>query len=304
MKRRSILPAVLLALLAGPLPAQSKTVQLDRNEAKHEITVKIDGEVFTVYHLGNDLPKPFASPVNAPGGVSITRPIPEPGVKVDHKHHKGIWVSIDEVNELKHWAEAAKIENVKAEAKSGNPAVLTLVNHWLGEDGKPVVEEHTRISIFPNRLMIYDITFKAGDKPVTFEDTKEGLFGIRLIDPLRETETGKVTDSEGRKGTKEAWGKTADWVDYYGQLDGKTVGAAIFDHPDNFRPSRYHVRNYGLFSINPFGEQAYAKAGAKPYTIKPGETLNLKYGIYIHAGDTESAQVEKVYQDFVKHAKK
>lgn len=309
MKQRNILaclPAIVLALLSAPVFAQSKTVQLEQNEKKHEIAVKIGDEVFTVFHLGSEWPKPFASPVYAPGKVAITRPIPEEGAKVDHKHHKGIWISVDEVNEIKFWAEQGKIQNISGDFSGSpeNPATLGLINHWLDQDGKPVVEEKTKISIYPNRLMIYDITFKALDKPVTFADTKEGLFGIRLIDVLRETETGKVTDSEGRNGTKEAWGKTADWVDYFGQVEGKTVGAAIFDHPDNFRPSRYHVRNYGLFSINPFGEQAYAKAGAKPITLEPGETLNLKYGIYIHAGDTKAGKVAEVYQDFVKHAKK
>ena len=306
MKQRNVLlglAALVSAMLCAPLFAQSKTVTLEP-DAKGNITVKIGDEVFTVFNLGSDLPKPFASPVYGPGGVVMTREISKPGVKIDHPHHKGIWVSIDEVNEIKFWAEQGKIQNVSGDSSAeGNPADLSLTNHWLGKDGKPVVEENTKILIYPNRLMIYDITFKALDKPATFDDTKEGLFGIRLIDSLRERETGKVKDSEGRSGSKEAWGKTADWMDYYGEVEGKTVGAAIFDHPDNFRPSRYHVRDYGLFSINPFGEQAYAKAGAKPVTLEPGETLNLKYGIYIHEGDTEKGKVAEVYQDFVKKAK-
>lgn len=297
--------AMTFVMLATKAFAEGEMVRLKHDRETKEVAVTIGDEVFTVFHLSPDWKKPFASPVHGPGGVVMTRAIPKPGVKVDHPHHKGIWVSIDEVNKIKFWAEEGKIQNVKiTTSKEGDPAKLTLVNHWLDEESEPLLEETTTISIFPNRLMVYDITFKALDQPVTFEDTKEGLFGIRLIDALREKETGKVVNSDGLKGTKEAWGKTASWVDYSGQVDGKTVGAAIFDHPENFRPSRYHVRDYGLFTISPFGEQSYAKAGPKPVTLKPGETLNLKYGIYIHAGDTEAAKVGEVYQDFVKHAKK
>jgi Family of unknown function (DUF6807) len=305
VKRRSVLVCLMGIVSIAICPrvfAEDKTVTFEQDNKNRTVTVKIGDEVFTVFNLAKDLPKPFASPVHGPGGMVMTREIAKPGVKADHPHHKGIWVSVDEVNEIKFWAEQGKIENVKATIHSGDPGIITLTNHWLGQDGKPLLEENAKISIFPNRLMVYDITFKALDNPVTFDDTKEGLFGIRLIDSLIEKKTGKVVNSNGLKGTKEAWGKTADWVDYFGEVDGQTLGVALFDHPDNFRPSRYHVRDYGLFSISPFGEESYAKQGAKPVTLEPGKTLRLKYGLYIHAGDTASAKVGDVYQDFVKYA--
>lgn len=279
-------------------------VQLKVDKPAHQVQINIEGKHFATYNYGEDLPKPYMSPVKAADGTVLTRPIIDPKVK-DHPHHKGIWVAIDEVNDIKFWAEKGKIRNKSVKATSGDPGKLVTVNEWLGEDGKPVVTESTTISIYPNRLLTYEIQFIAGDEEVTFDDTKEGLFGYRMASSMRESEGGKVVNADGAKGTGEAWGKPSAWVDYYGTVEGETHGIALFDHPDNFRPSRYHVRNYGLFSISPFGEAAYSKGKSKaaPLTLEPGKSFTLRYAAYLHEGDTKTGKVAEAYQQFVKAVK-
>lgn len=288
-------------LAADDAPASKQSVQLVKKGDTVEVT--IGGEPFTVYNFGKDLPKPFFSPVRSTGGVIISRGLDKPE---DHPHHKGIWVAVDEVNEVDFWAEKGKIQNVAVEllTPKGNPARMKVVNNWLGNEGNPVVIETTLISLYPNRLMAYDINFTPGSGPVTFADTKEGLFGIRVANTLREGKGGggAAENAEGLKGTKACWGKPSKWVDYYGPVDGQTHGVAIFDHPGNARASRYHVRDYGLFTLSPFGEKSYTngKETAKPLELKPGENFRLRYGIYIHPGDTQSAKVGDVYAFFAK----
>lgn len=290
--------AVLL-LLAAPALAAEETVKLTVKDDAVEVT--IGGKPFTTFHTGEDLPKPFFSPVRAADGTIITRPLENPA---DHPHHKGIWLSIDEVNGVKFWAEKGKIRNisVKPIQPEGKVAKFEVVNHWQDpETQKPILVETTVIAIHANRLVTYDVMFAPGDKPVTFEDTKEGLFGIRLADPLREKVGGKVANADGLEGTKQAWGKTSKWVDYTGEIDGKTYGVALMDHPDNFRPSRYHVRDYGLFSMSPFGEKSYTggKSEAEPVTIQPGKWLFLRYGLYVHNGPTAEADIPAAYEQFI-----
>lgn len=269
------------------------------------IAVTINGQDFTTYHFAKPLPKPFFSPVKAADGTLLTRPIVGEGYKGDHPHHKGIWVSVDEVNDIKFWAEKGKIENrgVELIAAEGNPAKLKVENHWLGEDGNAVLVETTAISIFANRMLAYDISLRMTSGDVHFKDTKEGLFGVRIAESMREDKgAGIVTNADGKKTTKECWGQRSAWVDYTGPVDGKTVGVAVFDHPQNFRPSRYHVRNYGLFSVSPFGEGAYTNGQEKPVSdiFKKDSVVRLRYGIFFHAGDAADANVPHAYQQFMK----
>ncbi|MBI1311200.1 hypothetical protein GC176_07820 [bacterium] len=296
-----------LCLTALAVSAEVATADVTLQQDGTTVKVTINDRPFSDYHTDSDLPKPFFSPVLGTEGDVLTRSILFDKKSGDHPHHKGIWVAVDEVGGVKFWAEAGKIANreVKLLVPSGNPAKMRVVNQWLDPDGVPVVTETTVISIFENGLLAYDIHFTSDQKDdVEFGDTKEGLFGFRMVDSMCEAPKGEghVVNAEGLQGTKECWGQPSKWVDYVGPVNGHTYGVALFDHPGNFRPSRYHVRNYGLFSISPFGESAYTNKTqeAKPYYLKPDGELRLRYAIYIHAGDTEAADVSGVYDAYVK----
>ncbi len=297
--------ALLLApLAAGQAQAKDPAVKLQKQDKGVEIT--IGGEPFAFFSTSKEYPKPFFSPVRSEGGAIITRGLEKPE---DHPHHKGVWISVDEVNGIKFWAEKGRIENQSVEIaeSAGAPAGMKITNHWLGEDGKPLLVETTDVKIFPNRLMAFDIHFTPakGAGLVTFEDTKEGLFGIRLGNTVREKgSTGQVVNDEGVETSTMNWGKHSKWIDYSGPVDGKIHGAAIFDHPENPRPSRYHVRNYGLFTISPFGEKSYTngKQPAAPVQLSPGQTYRLRYALYVHPGDAEQAKVADVYAFWLKNS--
>ncbi len=305
--RHTLFGLFLLACMAGNVIAQNDrhaSAQRDRVSLKagegDSVQIQVDGKPFAVYRLNKSgkLPKPFLLPLRSAGGTVLTRALENPK---DHPHHKGVWVSVDKVNDVDFWAEKGRIVTRSAEVLHKHHG-LKVTNEWQNLDGEAIVDEVTTITVLPNHTLSYDIRFVANHGSVTFGDTKEGLFGFRMVDSLREKETGKVINADGKQGTGQCWGQPSNWVDYYGKVSGNIVGVALFDHPKNMRKSRYHVRNYGLFSVSPFGEKAYSKgkSPAKPVTLEAGKTLRLRYALYVHDGDTATGKVADAYKTWLR----
>jgi len=300
-----ICPCLLLASTPAPVSADDQ-VTVSKG-AGSTLDIRISGQPFTTFNYSSTLPKPFFLPVTTAGGGVVNRALGDAS-DADHPHHKGIWNAIDEVNGVKFWAEKGKIVNSSTEIirAAGHSAVIRATNAWQNpESGKAEVEETATITIHANRLLEYDMTFTAVNGPVVFEDTKEGLFGFRVAPSMKEKNGGRVTASDGSATTAKCWGRTFPWVDYSGEVGGKTVGVTIMDHPENFRPSRYHVRDYGLFSVSPFGEKAYTNGASesKPVHLEQGKTLRLRYGLYIHDGDAAAASIPAVWKQFSEASK-
>jgi len=239
------------------------------------------------------------------------------GEEHDHPHHRSLWYSHGEVNKVDFWSEGSragkilhdKFTNIKSGLDSG---VIQSQDNWVGPDGKVVCTDERTFRVYarPNneRLFDFDITIKAGDKDVVFGDTKEGSFAIRVAETMRlihgknKPGKGHIVQSTGVRDDK-TWGKAAEWCDYYGPVNEKTVGIAIFDHPKNPRhPTMWHVRDYGLFAANPFGLHDFEKkpAGTGDLTIPAGQSITFRYRVYLHEGNEVEAKVADYYQDFVR----
>ncbi len=180
-------------------------------------------------------------------------------------------------------------------------------------DGTKILDEARTIRLYnlgDTRLFVFDIDLHASVCPITFGDTKEGSFGVRVNDVLREQPgkgkkgTGKIENADGKVGELPCWGQKSAWCDYSGPIDGKVVGLAIFDDPSNPYPACWHVRGYGLMAANPFGRSRSvfpAMIGRKDLVkMAKGDHLKLRYGLLIHPGDAAGGMVGKYYQQFVK----
>ena len=151
-----------------------------------------------------------------------------------------------------------KLDQVKSHGRRGT---LKAEFELVGPDGKAIgaeTQEYTFSGDASSRIIdcIFTLTANKG-VPLKMGDTKEGTFAIRVVNGL--TEPGlKMLNSEGKVGVDQIWGKRANWVDYSGEVDGESLGIAIFDNPANLKhPTYWHARDYGLFAVNPFGEHDF-----------------------------------------------
>ncbi|MEX2581022.1 MAG: PmoA family protein [Verrucomicrobiales bacterium] len=281
----------------------------------------------TSYHAGNEAGKPYFYPVIGPTGEHMTRhwPMKEgvEGEASDHIHHRGMWYGLGNVNGLDFWHFAG--DGKKKDKKFGSirhvgmngitmskqDLAFTTKSEWLAEDDpeKRVLSDRREFRLFYRKdgALVVDATIEliadAGD--VTIRDDKEGAWSIRTQPTLRlegDVAKGSIVNSEGVTG-KDAWGKRAAWVDYFGpDQKGNPVGIAILDHPSNFRhPTWWHARHYGLFTANPFGQGNFEKdapEGAGNHTIENGDSLTFRYRTIFHEGDAESAEIAKAFEAF------
>lgn len=319
MKLSRITFLILMGLL---LPSVVANADVTAERSERGVVVKIDGQLFTEY-LTKAGHEPALYPVIGPTGKPVTRSYPftppvEDGTK-DHPHHQSLWMTYGEVNDIDFWGtnvnddkgdrgpHIAHREFVKV-AGEGDKATIVTRNDWMNGEKRVCEDERTLVfSKGPDKSRWIDFTVvvNAPDGDVTFGDTKEGAFALRVADSMRvdAKRGGRIVNSEGQI-NEEAWGQPARWVDYTGPIDGETVGIAILSHPKRFRPSpRWHVRTYGLFAANPFGQKDFphpeaAKQG--PVTIKNGDSLTLAYRVWLHRGETNTAAIEAVFGDFAK----
>ncbi len=315
--------------------------------ADRRVDVVIDGRPFTSYIYPAALQKPVLNPIRSARGTVVTRgyPLdPRAGERADHPHHVGHWFNYGDVNGYDFWGHSSEtpaankarmgtivhrsVEHVASGADHGE---LTVLADWTIPDGSTLLRERTafRFSGAPGRRIIdRTTTWTAVKQPVTFKDTKEGAFGIRVARALdhpssqaevlvaangsRETvkkagssgATGQYLGSDGTTGEK-VWGTRGPWMGLTGVFEAEPVTLAIFDHPANHNhPTYWHARGYGLFAANPLGQQGYDPAKpAASLTLEPGKSITFRHRILVADAKLTREELQKAYEAYTASTK-
>ncbi len=219
-KNKMALWAVVLGLCGQVACSQQKiAVDVQPDESKNRVDVKMGGELFTAYIFPNEIKKPVLWPIVSPGGNELTRNFPlknKAGERVDHPHHVGVWFNYGDVNGLDFWNNSEAIavdkrdkygtirhkEILKAEGGQGK-GVLVTTSEWQDSNGNILLEEKTRFTFTAKdnvRIIDRESTLKAVNGPVTFTDNKEGMFAIRVTRELElpVNKALELSDSHGK----------------------------------------------------------------------------------------------------------
>ena len=309
---QSKLHSPLLALLLAPLvaPAADRLLEAKLTRLDDRVRVEIGGQLFTEYRFAG-VRKPCFFPVHAPDGTPLT----VDGDGAFDPHHHSRWFTHGAVNDIIFWNERDETRGTIVCESVDYSAVASVAeirsrNRWVGPGQIVHLTDESMIRLrgdATTRTIDYAITLHApADRPAVLGDTKEGSMAIRLplwmtpphAIPARKIPhagVGTIVNAEGIKNDA-AWGKRSPWVDYHATKDGKTYGVAIFDHPTNPRhPTWWHVRTYGLFAANPFGQHDFEGLKNEPHkgdlTISAGGSVSFRWRIYFHFGDEKGAGI-------------
>jgi len=264
-------------------------------------------------YSGAEWDKPFLYPIQTVSGKKLSRGYPletASGEQTDHAWHRGIWYGHGIINGHDFWRELGRGKTARivplgepVRKKRGARQSVTVVGRLtppFGEAIGTVRQQFTVQDTGALRAVDALITLSADQRqPLTFGDTDDGGFAIRLSDAFRQDRGALLRNSNGAQGAENLWGRPAHWVDYAAVLDGTPCGVAIFDHPANLRhPTAWHARGYSLNAANPFAAKAFSKGKATDggYTLTAGGRLVLRYRVVIHEGPFEPAAIEAAYR--------
>jgi hypothetical protein len=307
------------ALLMAPAYAQmASAADVSVEKSAGGANVSIDDQPFCEY-LTKSGHQPVIWPIKGPDGQAMTRQYPLgkklPTEKDDHGHHRSLWFTHGIVNGKDFWLEPKKdgpkeknnqiVHREFVEIAGGDTGKIVTKNDWTS-GGEKIAEDLRTIEFGADehgRWIDYAIEVHATEGDVTFGDTKEGAFGIRVPGTMdvEAKKGGRILNSKGQK-DEEAWGRAAEWVDYHGPVEGKASGIAVFDMPDSFRhPTKWHVRTYGLFAANPFGQKDFPESDDPKQgeaKVPKGESLRLHYRVLFYSGEKSAEELEAIYKTY------
>lgn len=258
-------------------------------------------------------------PINTPTGERVTALAPD-----DHPHHRGMYVAWHDsefrqpitrkgptsplfgwnITKADFWGwgvyaprdgRTIETREVKLKSADASKAVIEVRNEW-GVNKRKFADETTTATVSErDGVYVIDVVFHLAVL-VDYQLNKQSFSGFNF-QARKDGESyytwpgGTVEFPDAHYSAPETNWPGAPWYGYVIKLaNGKTVGAAVLDHPSN-PPTTWHGSR-GLWMLNP------NMAAVGPYTIKTETPLTLRYRVVVHDGATPSDLVNKLSDEW------
>lgn len=267
--------------------------------------------------------KPYFHPINSIDGHTLTWLSPP-----DHRWHYALWFSWKYINGINYWEED-KITNIPDGLTEVNDCDIK-VNNDLSARIKLKLSYHppnVYDVLTENRLINVSLPDENGDFYIDWES--EFIAGAEDVNldrtPIEGQEGGRrwggyatlglrvntenltqisLLNDTGKKGL-DIHTTPTKWTDISGIIkedSTKSAGITIFDHNQN---PRHPVPGYVINSENKeWARFVYTNPGFlynSAYKIKAGETLKLRYRVYIHNELGELEKLNKLFDNYIKN---
>ena len=256
-----------------------------------------------------DVPfKPYVQEFFTPVGVNVLRDAPH-----DHLHHHALMFAVA-VNRVDFWAETKasgrqehrSFEDVKTdEHNQVSWAEFTEHLDWISPRKKELLLKERRTIQVPHaeRLSASLLTWQSilelppGNESVSLTGNHYFGLGMRFLKSM--DEVGQFLDAgtdsvEVVRGDERNFRST--WCAYTAEADGKTVTAAMFDHPDNPR----HPATWFTMA-KPFAYlSATLNLHKEALEITVDNPLTVRYGVAVWDGRIEADRIDRLYRRWVR----
>jgi hypothetical protein len=272
---------------AVPLPQDQVAFECDRRE-------------LTRLYFSQTQQRPYLFPINGPSGYTLTR-LGHPHDPISHSHHNSVWISHADINGTSFWADTsgARIIHQRVEKLTDGESAASVETSalWRNKEGFNVLKERRTVSVEPLEngewLLRIDLQLTPEKDAVQFGDTAFGMIGVRMAKTIGVKDGGgTIRNSENGIDESGCFRKKARWVDYSGPVTNSVQeGITLFDHPANHNhPVPFHVRDDGWMGA--------ALSFGNPLSLAPGQTLRLRYALYIHSGSANPENIERRWKAF------
>lgn len=300
-----------LLLLIVAIPCAADGYDITVAGSPQRTIVRFDDQpIITAVWNHDDVPRPFFYEAHTQKGTSVLRPFPPDPVRNkdndDHAtYHPGIGLAFGDINGVDFWRNKGQVEAVP-DGHTGSQGFNDFDQYIFGaeyifrdpdNDDAIVCRADVQHRLIPQEsgnFLLMRFIFHAEDAPIVFGDQEEMGLGVRIDTPYTvKFGNGSIRNSEGGENEAGTWGKQAKWCALIGKEGGAEVGVNIMPSPENFRPSWFHARDYGLLVANPFGKKAMTaprdnNVPPDRTVVEKGETFTIEFAVHIF--ETENGE--------------